>query len=127
MLDQPQTIDLDFAGRRHFFHVYRYTTDQELLDALHRDNITDSDAYEKGVLGYTDCYAKGDECGRMYLLDKGVTTLAHEATHMALGILSRLGRKNLLITSEKAPKLEEDLGDLIGTITSELYSQSKHF
>jgi hypothetical protein len=127
MLDTPQIIDLTFSGTRHFFYVYRYTTDQELVDALHRDAVTDPKAYEKDVLAYTDCYPTGEEAGRMYLLNKSVDTLAHEAVHMALGILSRSGAKQLTITTDEAPATEEHLCQLVGAITSELYSHSKHF
>lgn len=133
MFDAPQIIDLQFAGRRHFFHVYRYTTDQELNEALHRDKITDAAAYEKGVIARTECYPPAkdgkpnEECGRMYLLDKSINTLAHEAAHMANGILARCGHTSVELTTDKAPQIEEDFADLIGTITSELYSQNKHF
>lgn len=127
MLDAPQKIDLTFSEKRHWFYVYRYTTDKELVDALHRDAVTDPAAYQKGIQAYTDCYPVGAECGRMYLLDKSVDTLAHEAVHMALGILSRSGAKQLTITTEEAPAAEEHLCQLVGAITSDLYSQSKHF
>jgi hypothetical protein len=127
MINEPQTIDLQYAGKRHFFRVYRFTTDQELIDAMHADKITDPDAYQKDILAYTDNYPTGEECGRMYLLDKSVNTLAHEAVHIANGILARHGYKSLESTTDKAPQLEEDFCDLVGTITSELYSKSKHF
>jgi hypothetical protein len=127
MLESPQTIDLYYKGKRHYFYVYRYATDQEILDAMHRDKITDAAAYEKGVLAYTDCYAKGEECGRMYLLDKSVDTMAHEATHMALAIIARSGHDSIVATTDIEPELSHDLCYLVGHITSELYSKNKHF
>lgn len=125
-MNQTQTIDLDFKGRRHWFEVYRFDTEPELHAALHTAGIK----FEKGTVAYTDNYSSTkspEECGRMWLLDKSVSTLAHEATHMALGILARSGQQVLIVTTANAPEAEEDLCYLVGHITSELYSQNRFY
>lgn len=138
MLETPQTIEVQYGGRRHWFHIYRYTTDQELIDALHRDKITDSAAYEKGILAYTDYYPIPtqvpkdgkdlDECGRMYLLDKSVDTLAGQAVNMALHIMARSSYAPVTNSKTGGPgRYDQELSTLVGKITSDLYSQSKHF
>lgn len=127
MLEAPQIIDLTYAGRRHYFKVWRYDTDVEFFAAMSNAGIKHNEAYEKDTIAYTDCYPKGEECGAMYLLDKSVDTLAHEATHMALGILARHGNSSLVVTTDEEPELSHDLCKLVGVITSELYSKHKYF
>lgn len=123
MMGAPQIIDLTYDGRRHWFKVWRYATEQDLLSALRSDGIKP----ETDTIAYTDCYPNGDECGRMYFLDKTVDTFAHEATHMALGIIARHGHKSIVATVDEEPPLSHDLCYLVGAITSELYSKSKAF
>lgn len=118
-----QTIDIVYDDKRHWFYVQRYTTSQELLTALLKDGI-DAD---KNSIAYTDNYPEGEECGRMYLLDSSVDTLAHEATHMALGILARHGHTSLVVTTDEEPELSHDLCKIVGLITSQLYSRNKYY
>lgn len=63
----------------------------------------------------------------MYLLDSSVDTLAHEATHMALGILARHGHTSLVVTTDEEPELSHDLCKIVGLITSQLYSRNKYY
>jgi len=129
MMGAPQIIDIQYDGKRHWFKVWRYATEQDLLSALKSDHIKP----EKDTIAYTDCYpavvngAINEESGRMYFLDKTVDTFAHEATHMALGIIARHGHKSIVATIDEEPELSHDLCYLIGAITSQLYSHSKAF
>lgn len=122
-VQQTQTIDIVYDDRRHWFYVYRYATSQELLTALLKDGID----VDKNTIAYTDNYPEGEECGRMYLLDTSVDTLAHEATHMALGILARHGHTSLVVTTDDEPELSHDLCRIVGLLTSQLYSRSKYY
>ena len=134
MMGAPQIIDFTYDGRRHWFKVWRYATEQDLLSALRSDGITP----ETDTIAYTDCYMPHllengkwqrdpEEAGRMYFLDKTVDTFAHEATHMALGIIARHGHSTIVATTDEEPPLSHDLCYLVGLITSELYSKSKAF
>lgn len=129
MMGAPQIIDITYDGKRHWFKVWRYATEQDLLSALRSDGIRP----ETDTIAYTDCYPaivngkENEESGRMYFLDKTVETFAHEATHMALGIIARHGHKSLVATIDEEPPLSHDLCYLVGAITSELYSKSKAF
>lgn len=130
-MNATQVIDFTYAGQRHWFEVYRYDTQPELHAALHTAGIK----FVKDTVAYTDCYEKGEECGRMYLLDKSVGTLAHEAVHMTSGILARHGHTSMVLTTgelktatdTEAVEIEEDMCYLVGHITSELYSRNRHF
>lgn len=128
MRKQTQRIDLSFKGELHWFSVSKYETQEQLHIALHGNGISefvpDTDAYtdtwsvreslENG-LGDRNC------AGHIYLpVDVGLDILAHEATHMALGILSRHGKRNLPVTTNKAPEVEEHFCSLVGFITDEL-------
>lgn len=130
MMGAPQIIDLQYDGKRHWFKVWRYATEQDLYSALKSDHIK---LDNKDSIAYCDCYPpivngkENEEAGRMYFLDKTVETFAHEATHMALGILARHGHKSVVATIDKEPELSHDLCYLIGSITSQLYSQSSAF
>ena len=106
LIDTPQVVDIRYKGRRHWFNVWRFTTDIELHAALSKAGIP---ARDKNIIAYADCYPAGEECGAMYLLDTSVDTLAHEATHMALGILARHGHSSLVVTTEEEPELSHDL------------------
>lgn len=129
MMGAPQIIDIQYDGKRHWFKVWRYATEQDLLSALKSDHIKP----ETDTIAYTDCYPAivngetNEEAGRMYFLDKTVDTFAHEATHMALGIIARHGHKSIVATIDEEPELSHDLCYLIGAITSQLYSHSKAF
>lgn len=126
-----QVIDFTYNSRRHWFTVHRYDTMPELHAALHTAGLK----FVPDTVAYTDCFETGEECGRMYLLDKSVNTLAHEAVHMASGILARHGHTSMKLTTgelatatdPKAIELEEDMCYLVGHITSELYSKHKYF
>lgn len=122
-MDAPQVIDIVYDDKRHWFNVYRYTTTQELHTALLKDGIE----VDKHTIAYTDNYPEGEECGRMYLLDSSVDTLAHEATHMALGILARHGHTSLVVTTDDEPELSHDLCRIVGLLTSRLYSRNKYY
>jgi len=130
MMGAPQIIDLTYDGKRHWFKVWRYATEQDLYSALRSDHIK---VENNDTIAYTDCYPavvngkENEEAGRMYFLDKTVDTFAHEATHMALGIIARHGHKSIVATIDEEPELSHDLCYLIGQITSELYSKSKAF
>lgn len=120
----PQRVELVFGGKVHWFNVQRYTTPQELYTALLKDDIR---LENEKLTAYTVVYPSGEECGRMYLLDTSVATYAREATHMALGILSRDGLTTLVVSDGPAVEDQQDLASLIGTITSQLYSKTKYF
>lgn len=124
IVDAPQRIDLMFDSKAHWFNVYRYTTPQELYTAMLKDGIR---LDNEKLTAYTFCYPDGEECGRMYLLDTTIATYAREATHMALGILSRDGLNTLIVTSGPAAEDQQDLASLVSTITAQLYSRTKYF
>lgn len=123
IVDTPQIIDLQYDGKRHWFNVWRYTTLPELHAALLKAGIRP----EADTIAYTDCYETGDEAGAIYLLDKSVDTLAHEATHMALGIIARHGHTSVVATVDEEPELSHDLCKLVGAITSQMYAKQRHF
>jgi hypothetical protein len=125
------TVDLDFKGARHWFGVTSYGSEDQLKSALRSDGVTEfpadtiartetwstTESHENG-LGDPDC------CGAMYLLQGAdVDILAHEATHMALGILARAGYGPMQVTTSAAPAEEEYLAQLVGFITTELSKQ----
>lgn len=122
-MNPPQIIDFQYDGRRHWFEVHRYETEPELGAALHKAGIR----FEVGTIAYTDNYPDGEECGRMWLLDKSIDTLAHEATHMALGVIARSGQTSIVATTDDEPELSHDLCKIVGLITSELYSKNKFY
>lgn len=123
MLEAPQIIDFQYKGRRHWFNVWRFSSDIDLHAALCNAGIRP----EKDTIAYCDNYPDGEECGAMYLLNTSVDTLAHEATHMALGILARHGNTSLPLTTDEEPELAHDLCHIIGHITAELYSRSRYY
>lgn len=123
IINAPQIIDIMYDDKRHWFEVRRYTTSQELLTALLQEGIE----VDPHTVAYTDNYPQGEECGRMYLLDSSVDTLAHEATHMALGILARHGNTSLVVTTDDEPELSHDLCRIVGLLTGKLYSHSKYY
>jgi len=134
-MEAPQIIDIRYKDRRHWFEVWRYTAETEFFAALIKDGIK----YDyKDTVAYTDCYmpvllengkwkSDPDECGRMYLLNKSIDTLAHEATHMALGILARHGISSLVVTTDEEPEISHDLCKLVGPITSQLFSKQRYY
>lgn len=98
-----------------FFSV---TNLQEMLETLNVKNSAHS-------LAYTSTYGKEDPlwAGTMYLATgSDIELIAHEAVHMASGIIARHNKQdiNLRLTTAHATDLEEDLGDLVGAITSGL-------
>lgn len=123
-MEAPQLIDLQYDGKRHWFNVYRYQTMPELHAALYKNNIRE---FPNDTIAYTDNYPNGEHCGAMYLLDTSIDTLAHEATHMALGIIARSGHTSIVATTDEEPELSHDLCKLVGAITSELYSKNKYY
>ena len=155
IVDTPQIIDLQYDGKRHWFNVWRYTTLPELHAALLKagirpeaDTIAYTDCYETGdeagaigwLIGEENkglaCMftmmnnarlAVGMQGGAIYLLDKSVDTLAHEATHMALGIIARHGHTSVVATVDEEPELSHDLCKLVGAITSQMYAKQRHF
>lgn len=124
MTDTAQIIELNHRGRRHWFRVWRYETTAQLHAALAKDNIA---GFDKLTDATTVVYADGEECGRMYLLDKSIRALSHEATHMAVGIMRRHGMKSLTFEPGPVSEEEETMCILAGKITSELYSKSKFY
>lgn len=120
----PQRIELVFDGKVHWFNVHRYTTPQELFTAMLKDGL---EVKNECQTAHTVVYPAGEECGRMYMLDTSVATYAREATHMALGILSRDGLNNLIVSDAPPSEDQQDLASLISTITSQLYTRTKYF
>lgn len=123
IINAPQIIDIMYDDKRHWFEVRRYSTSTELLTALLQEGI-ETDPH---TVAYTDNYPDGEECGRMYLLDSSVDTLAHEATHMALGILARHGHTSLVVTTDDEPELSHDLCKIVGLISGKLYGHAKYY
>jgi hypothetical protein len=130
IMHTPQRIELVFDGKPHWFNVWRYTTPQELYTAMLTDGIR---VDNEKLTAYTEVYPEvvggkaNDECGRMYLLDTSIATYAREATHMALGILARDGLSSIHPTVGPAVEDQQDLASIVGTITSQLYMQSKYY
>lgn len=134
VISTPQKIDIVHRGKAHWFEVWRFTTRQDFIEKLQSDRIK-IDLSDNSIAAYTQCYATSDECGRMYILDSTISTMAHEAVHMASGILARSGAKTMDLTIETlataddpdAYEVEEDFSYLVGLITSELYKHNKYF
>lgn len=130
IINPPQRIELVFDGKLHWFNVYHFTTPQELYTAMLKDDIR---VDNEKLTAYTETYPevvggkRNDECGRMYLLDSTIATYAREAAHMALGILARDGLSSIHPTIGPAVEDQHDLASIVGTITSQLYSQSKYY
>lgn len=118
-IETPQKIELFYDGKRYWFHVWRFDTEPELLAALMNDGIRD---FGKNTVAYTIGYrGKGEECGRMYLLDKSVATLAEQASIMAFELGDAAGVVDFVA------EWREVISSLTGKITSELYSRSKFY
>lgn len=117
IIDAPQAIDLIYDGKRHWFNVYRYTTPKELHTAMLKDDIR---LVNQDVVGHTAKYPDGEECGRMYLLDTSVGTLAREATLMAFHIAIRGG-------TPYPNGYADAVAMIAGQITSQLYSRSQYY
>jgi len=116
MMGAPQIIDLQYDGKRHWFKVWRYATEQDLLSALRSDRQEAHNGTESHITFAQD----GEECGRMYLLDKTVATIAKCSAQMAFHIVLRSGKSF-------PDGFRNDVCDLTGKIASEMYSHSKAF
>lgn len=105
-------------------HVYK--TVEQLREAIKELNEV-----PKGTIAYTHTYSVQENCdvfAEMYLTrDPGIETIAHECTHLALGILSRAGHKNLSVTTKIAPALEEELATLVGGLTHLVYHDMQSY
>lgn len=117
IIDPPQRIDLVFDNKRHWFSVYRYTTPRELHTAMLKDDIR---VANQDIVSYTARYSDGEECGRIYLLDSSIGTLAREATIIAFHIALRGG-------TSYPDGYAEAVAMIAGQITSQLYSQSRYY
>lgn len=115
-------VELEYDGRFHWFSVLVFDKKSEFLNMLKLEKID----VEDDTVAYCDNYADGDECGRMYLYYKDVETIAHEATHMALGIIARHGHKNIITTTEEEPELSHDLCKLVGFISDKVYGEIEY-
>ena len=117
IIEAPQTIDLVYDGKRHWFTVRRFTTPQELYTAMLKDDVR---VINQELVSHTVKYPDGEECGRIYLLDTSIGTLAREATLMAFHIALRGGTAY--------PKgYAASVAMIAGQITSQLYSQSRYY
>lgn len=118
MFHQSQKVALAYAGQQLWFEVWRYNTPTELHAALTNAGIKD---YDAKTVAYTQLIKEGPKCGIIYLLDSSVSTMATEASKLAFGVSARFGHNEL------DEGFESDHSDMVGFITSALYSQSKHF
>ena len=124
-------IDLAFHGQPHWFSVRVIETEERLIETLRsvgvlgRGSVIPDDA-----IAFTDTWSNAEslengvgdkDCaGHMYFVDTSLSTIAHEATHMALGILSRSGISNLAVVTADANEDEEKLCSVVGFITEEV-------
>lgn len=116
-MNEVQKITLEHAGRVHWFEVHRYESQTEFEAALIKAGVR----FGKDTVAHTDCYPNGDECGRMWLLDKSIGTLAKQATLMAWEIM------NWRTDNRPTDNFHNDLAGIVSQITSELYSKNRHF
>lgn len=88
---------------------------ERLHEALRADGID----FPENTSAYTDCFDDMENVGRFYFHDTSHGVLAHEATHMALHIMSLLGHETIPVVKpgELAPSVEEALCYLVGDIT----------
>jgi hypothetical protein len=118
-------MELNFRGEDYRFNVSFLSTEKILREHLYSQGIRDFDPHTRA---YTDTWSESEarengigdpNCvGGIYLLSFAILDdLAHEATHMALGILSRSGTEQLQVTTRIADENEEDLCFLVGYIT----------
>lgn len=135
MMEVSQIIEVNYANVRQWFKVMRFTTIPELHAALIKDGISDFTAKTEA---HTACYpfpSKADlaaapagkdfkECGRMYLLDKSIETLAAEASKMAFGIAGRRRDPTGIVLDAD---YKDDHSAMTGQIVSALYSKQKHW
>jgi hypothetical protein len=130
-----RTVKLAFRGNPHWFNVYGLDTEDSLKKTLKSSGITD---LTDDTIAYTDAWSVeesrenglGDPncCGSIYLLyDSTLDTLAHEPTHMALGVLARENKTSVPVTTSKASSVEENLCSLVGYITEELHATSNRW
>ena len=125
-------IDLANHGQHHWFTVQTYETPEDMIKALRGAGVLGRTSIvpDGETVAFTDCWSNeeslenglGDRncAGHIYIVDVSLETIAHEATHMALGILARTGVKNLKVVSSDAEKNEENLCSLVGFITHEV-------
>lgn len=124
-------IDLAFNGVHHWFGLEVCDTEEKLHQLLRSCGITD---FKDDTIAYTDTWSlteskknglgDGNCAGHMYLIS-GFTLadIAHESTHMALGILSRSGWTKIPTVTDKAPEVEEQACSLIGFIVEEVVTR----
>lgn len=123
-------IELSFNGTYHWFSMKVCDSEEDLHNVLHSNGIYD---FTEDTIAYTDTWSEeeslengiGDRncCGSIYLI-KGfsLADIAHESTHMALGILARSGWKQIPTVTDKAPEVEEQACSLVGFITEAVAS-----
>lgn len=117
---KPFTVSIDFLGVTHSIKVYPYNSVEAVRIAVrNRVNVTSD------TIAYSETYSLNESkamheplSARIYITrDCSISVLAHEATHVALGILNRHGWENIPATTEAASKVEEYLCELVGSIT----------
>jgi hypothetical protein len=114
-----QRITGYFGGHSYWFSVYRFDTEQEIIQQLHYDKVE----VPKKISAVTTFNEKWPEIGRMYLLDKSVHILASQAFLMAMNIVT----KTKMVDTAATPEGLKEVAALVGEITSSLYSHSRHF
>lgn len=124
-----ETVALDHKEFTHWFTV-RWFDDTATLKREARKSLGNN--VKLDTVAFTCTWSNKDsieqgkvDCsGEIFLLkDASAGVIAHEATHMALGILNREGYENLPITTDNAPEVEEELGALVAFITDEINAQ----
>ena len=111
------TIPIEYHGREDLIRVSVYDSKDTLRKAIAGLGGAVPDA-----IAYTHTYSCAEDkdvAARLYFVAApSVGTIAHESTHLALGLLSRLGYSNLEVTTDVAPAIEEKLCGLVGDLTS---------
>lgn len=123
---RQKLIPLDVLGNKKYVMIQAYDSLEELQDKLVRSGLV---KYSVGMDVSAYCYTTApdeqeDLLGTLYFTTyPTLSEVAHEATHLALSILAREGKKILPITYGHAPKVEEELCNIVGSLTNIIKSE----
>lgn len=116
-----EELDLDWLGDENIWHanIVFFLSAKTMRNRMVKDNVNFT-VHDDTIAG-CDCFKTGVCVANLYFLDSStIDDVAHEATHLALGILARQGIKSIKVTAEKAPEEEEKLAYLVGRLTSKI-------
>ena len=123
MNNDAQVIRFEYAGKQYWLQALRFTTDSELAAALAANGVDRHDQADLSRAVYAQLYNHSNHIGKVFLLDKGVGSLAGVAVSIALHTIKQSG----LSGDELLEELTTAAGGIVDTVTSQLYSRSTYF